>query len=70
MTLEEQQKQLEKFAENSLKEAAKQKKELENNLAASNPTMLREMQNVLSKAATGEMSLKEIEDWYKKYEQK
>jgi uncharacterized membrane-anchored protein YhcB (DUF1043 family) len=68
MTLEEQQKQLEKFAENSMKQIEKQKKELENHLATSNPTLLREMQSLLSKAASGEMSLKEIEEWYKKYQ--
>ena len=68
MDLEEQQKQLEKFAENSMKQIEKQKKELENLLATSNPTMLREMQTVLSKAASGEMSVKEIENWYKKYQ--
>ena len=70
MTLEEQQKQLEKFAENSMKQIEKQKKELENYLATSNPALLREMNTLLSKAASGEMSLKEIEDWYKQYEQK
>ena len=68
MSLEEQQKQLEKFAENSMKQIEKQKKELENHLATSNPAMLREMQSLLSKAASGEMSLKEIEDWYKQYQ--
>ncbi len=68
MTLEEQQRQLEKFAENSIKEIEKQKQELESLLATSNPTLLREMQSLLSKAATGEMSVKEIKDWYKKYQ--
>lgn len=70
MTLEEQQRQLEKFAENSIKQIEEQKKELETLLATSNPALLREMQSLLSKAATGEMSVKEIKDWYKKYEQK
>ena len=68
MTLEEQQKQLEKFAENSMKQIEKQKKEVENHLATSNPTLLREAQVIFSKAASGEMSLKEIEDWYKQYQ--
>lgn len=68
MTLEEQQRQLEKFAENSIKQIEEQKKELETLLATSNPALLREMQSLLSKAATGEMSVKEIKDWYKKYQ--
>ena len=68
MTLEEQQKQLEKTAESLLKQVTEQKKELENHLAASNPTLLREAQVIFSKAASGEMSLKEIEDWYKKHQ--
>ena len=70
MTLEEQQKQLERFAENSMKQIEQQKKELENLLATSNPALLREMNSLLSKAATGEMSVEQIKDWYKKYEQK
>ena len=70
MTLEEQQKQLEKFAENSMKQIEKQKKELENHLATSNPALLREMNTLLSKAASGEMSVEQIKEWYKQYEQK